>query len=75
MRISDEALDEFIAICREEFNITHTKSEAAEKALRFLLFYRLIYRPLPSEIETRQQQLAARPSSEAHPDAHGQAGL
>ena len=49
MHISDEALDEFIAIYKEEFRETLTKAEASEMASRLVTLYELLARKLPNE--------------------------
>jgi hypothetical protein len=57
MSISDENLQEFIAIWREEYDEILTLAEAREYAQRMLDFYMLIHRSLPSE----QQAMVPRP--------------
>ena len=49
MKLSDEALDEFIALYKKEFKHTLTKAEASEMASRVLTLYELLARPLPKE--------------------------
>lgn len=49
MPLSDEALEEFTQIYREEFGETLTRGEASELASRVLTLYKLLARPLPSE--------------------------
>lgn len=46
MRLSDEALDEFVALYKKEFKKTITKTEASETASRLLTLYELLARPL-----------------------------
>ncbi len=47
MRISDEALDQFIEIYKEEFGEEMARAEAAEMATRLVALYKLLARPLP----------------------------
>jgi len=54
MRISDEGLKEFIAICKEDYGLDIPEGEARVCAVRLLLFYEMIYRPLPSELQSKQ---------------------
>jgi hypothetical protein len=47
MRLSDKALEEFMAIYAEEFGDAVTHEQASEMAHRVLAFYRLLRRTLP----------------------------
>lgn len=47
MRITDEALDEFIELCKTEFGEEIDRTEAAELAHRVLAVYRLLRRSPP----------------------------
>jgi hypothetical protein len=47
MRISDEALDEFIEIYREEFGEDISRNEASEMAIRILTLYTLLSKKPP----------------------------
>ena len=47
MQISDEALDEFIAIYKAEFGEEIERKDASEMALRVLKLYELLERKLP----------------------------
>jgi hypothetical protein len=47
MRISDEALDEFMTIYAEEFGKQITHAQASEMAERVVTLYRLLRRKLP----------------------------
>jgi hypothetical protein len=49
--VSDEALDEFIAIYKDEFGEDVSRAEASEMASNLLMFYGLLARKLPSEQE------------------------
>jgi hypothetical protein len=49
MSISDENLQEFIAIWQEQYDEILTLAEAREYAQRMLDFHILIHRSLPSE--------------------------
>lgn len=49
MRISDEALDEFVAIYKEEFKEDIDRAEASEMASRLLNLYEMLARTLPNE--------------------------
>lgn len=64
MKISDEALDEFITIYQEEFKTTLTKAEANEIAARLLRLYELLARKLPQEQKVT-------PSVTPHDDTQG----
>jgi hypothetical protein len=47
MRISDEALDEFVESYREEFGDDISRDEASEMAIRILTFYTLLSKKPP----------------------------
>lgn len=49
MHITDDSIQEFIAICRKEYDHDISTEEARVLAMRLLLFYELISKPLPSE--------------------------
>jgi len=49
MQISDDALDEFMALYRVEFGKELSRQEALEMATRMINLYQIIYRPLPGE--------------------------
>jgi hypothetical protein len=49
MNIAPEALDEFIAIYKEEFGEEIDRREATEMAHRVLTLYRLLMKKLPDE--------------------------
>lgn len=49
MKLSDEALDEFMRIYMEEFGEEITKAEASETASRVVTLYELLTRKLPGE--------------------------
>ena len=49
MRISDQALDEFIELYREEFEEEIGRSEASEMASRVVRLYETLARPLSAE--------------------------
>jgi hypothetical protein len=49
MQISDEALNELIAIYKEEFGQEIDHREATEMAHRLLALYKLLAKPLPRE--------------------------
>lgn len=48
MHISDEALNEFIAVYREEFGEDINRKDASEMALRLLKLYELLERKPPN---------------------------
>jgi hypothetical protein len=52
MQISDEALNEFIAIYKTEFGEEISRKDAGEMALRVLKLYELLERQLPDEKTT-----------------------
>lgn len=64
MHISGEGLEEFITICEEEYGVRLSPEEARVCAMRLLLFYELIYQPLPGERNARQT-FSSRPEQEA----------
>jgi hypothetical protein len=47
MRISDEALDEFVEIYRQEFGEDISQDEASEMAIRILTLYTLLSKKPP----------------------------
>jgi hypothetical protein len=47
MRVSDEALDEFVNIYAEEFGVKITHTQASELSQRVLALYRLLRQTLP----------------------------
>lgn len=49
MEISDEALDEFIAVYKKEFRCNLKRNTALEMAERVLRLYHLLSMKLPSE--------------------------
>ena len=49
MKISDEALDEFIAIYKKEFGEEVDRKAASEMAFRLLTLYELLAKKLPNE--------------------------
>lgn len=55
MQISDEGLKEFMAICKEDYGVDLTEAEARVCAIRALLLYELVSRPLPSELAAKQR--------------------
>lgn len=63
MRITDEALDEFIELYKEEFGEEISRSEASEMAFRLVTLYGALVRGLPIRSPTEQQSdhLASRP--------------
>lgn len=70
MRISDEALTEFIVICEEEHGVRLERGEALVIAKRLLMLYDLMHRPLPADlISTPPSGLAADPQTDPVPGA------
>lgn len=59
MHISDEALQEFIEIAKEDYGIILSEGEATVIAKRLLMLFELIHRPLPDEVESKQPSVAA----------------
>ena len=53
MRISDDALEEFIALYKEEFGEDIDLAHARELAQRVVTLYRLLRRKLPEKSKTR----------------------
>ena len=49
MHINDEAIKEFVEICRKEYGVELPEGEARVRAMQLLLLYELINKPLPSE--------------------------
>ena len=60
MKLSDEALDEFMRIYMEEFGEEITKAEASETASRVVTLYELLAKKLPGE----QKSPGAKPPTE-----------
>ncbi len=56
MEVTPEALEEFKRIYRKEFGKEISDEEALEMAQRVLVFFSLIYRPLPDQEEPNQAQ-------------------
>ena len=54
MEVTPEALEEFKRIYRKEFGEDISDDEALEMAQRVLMFFSLIYRPLPGRGESSQ---------------------
>ena len=52
MRFTDDALDEFRTIYRDEFGEDITRDEAQEMGTRVVELLRLLLRPLPSATES-----------------------
>ena len=65
MQISDEALNELMAIYKEEFGEEIDRREATEMAHRLLTLYELLAKPLP-----REHNVSPRPTQ--HDEASGQ---
>jgi hypothetical protein len=59
MNITDDALDEFIAIYQEEFGEEISRAEASEMASSLLMLYGRLARKLPS--------IKTTPPSDDHP--------
>lgn len=53
MHISDKGLQEFIAICKEDYGVALSQEDARVAAIRALLLYELIHRPFPNEMRPR----------------------
>ena len=49
MKISDEALEEFAKLYKDEFDEDITKAQASEMAFRLVTFYELLAQKLPEE--------------------------
>ena len=49
MRVSDDTLDEFMALYQAEFRKDISREDALEMAIRLVNLYQLIMRPLPDE--------------------------
>ena len=52
MRISDEALKEYIQICKQDFGEELTMDEAREIGTRLVELYLVLCRPLPKQEPT-----------------------
>lgn len=61
MRITDAALDEFIALYKEVFGEGLSRDEASEVSFRLLTLYELLRTPLPSEQVSTPTPPAAQP--------------
>ena len=64
MRVSDDTLDEFMALYRAEFGKDISREDSLEMAIRLVNLYQLIMRPLPDEGSER-----ATPHSEDRRDS------
>jgi hypothetical protein len=49
MKISDEELDEFVRLYKEEFNEDITSAQASEMAFRLVTLYELLAQKLPEK--------------------------
>ena len=49
MRLSEEAIQEFASLYKEEFGEELTKAEASEMAYRLMVLYEQLSKPLPDE--------------------------
>jgi hypothetical protein len=58
MLLRDEDIEKFIAAYKDDTGETLRVEEAREIAGRLLELYRLLARPLPSELEERAKQLS-----------------
>lgn len=63
MQISDDDLNEFMALYRTEFGKEISRQDALEVTTRLINLYLIIYRPLPGERGDRTM-----PPSEDHRD-------
>lgn len=54
MRLSDQAIQEFKAIWKDEFHEELSDAEAEEHALRLLSLFSLLTRPLPQPLNKSQ---------------------
>jgi len=50
MQISDDALNEFMALYQAEFGKELSRQDALEMTTRLINLYLIIYRPLPGEL-------------------------
>lgn len=69
MRLSEEAIQEFASLYKEEFGEKLTKAEATEMAYRFVTLYELLAKPLPGERLPRKP--ATPPDEEGPPHRMG----
>ncbi len=56
MKLSQEAIEEFKAIYKEEFGVLLTNAEAEEMGLRVLSLFQIISAPLPSEKDSLEHK-------------------
>ena len=70
MHITDEALREFITICKEDYGVTLPEGEARVCAMRLLLLFEQICKPLPGELKV--MQLSRDQSSAGDPVREGE---
>lgn len=54
MRITDETLDQFIELYKEEFGEEISRSEASEMAFRLITLYEALARKLPAVRSTER---------------------
>ena len=54
MRFSNDALDEFRAIYRDEFGEEITRDDAHEMGMRVVELLRILLRPLPTDADRSQ---------------------
>lgn len=69
MKLTPEAIKEFQVIAREDYGIEFSEAEASVMAMRLLLFYEMIYRPLPSELQSKQPSIDS-PAPDHEQGAH-----
>ena len=70
MRVSDDTLDEFMALYQAEFRKNISREDALEMAIRLVNLYQLIMRPLSDE---RSDCATPPPIDRRDPDASFQA--
>lgn len=56
MQLSDEALDNFVAIYEKKFNEPISRDDAAEMAQRLVTLYRVLLLPLPPEVLDQEKE-------------------
>lgn len=56
MYISQKQLDKYKALCKQVKNIELTEQEAREEAVRLVILYKAIYRPVTKEMFERLKQ-------------------
>lgn len=66
MQISEEALDEFIEIYKEEYGEYIGRKEASEMSHRLLALYELLARPLPNEQDPSSQSATPHDKPDDH---------